>query len=76
MFGRKRKKALFGANIEVDCRYCRSNGAKHGDEPFCTVKAVLKDGKCKKFEYDPLRREPRQAPPLRSAGFTEEDFKL
>lgn len=76
MFGKKRKKALFGTSIEPDCKYCRSNGAPQGDEPLCMLKLAPKDGKCKKYCYDPLRREPRQAPPLRSESFTEEDFKL
>lgn len=76
MFGKKRKKALFGANIEPDCRYCRHNGAKQGDEPLCTLRLEAKEGKCKKYEYDPLMREPRSAPPLRSGQYSEEDFKL
>lgn len=76
MFGRKRKKALFGANIQPDCKYCRSNGAPQGDEPLCMLKSEPKDGCCKKYSYDPLRREPRQAPPLKNAGYSEEDFKL
>jgi len=67
MFGKKRKKALFGANIELNCRYCRHNGAKQGDKPFCTLRLEVKDGKCKKYEYDPLMREPQ---------YNEEDFKL
>lgn len=76
MFGRKKKKALFGANVETDCRCCRRNGAKQEDEPLCTLRLKPKDGKCKKFEYDPLRRQPRSAPPLRAGQFSEEDFKL
>lgn len=76
MFGKRRKKALFGATIELDCRYCRHNGATQGEEPMCTLKLAVKNGKCKKYAYDPLRREPKNAPPLRSAGFSEEDFKL
>lgn len=76
MFGRKRKKLLFGENIELDCRYCRHNGAAQGESPLCTIKLEVKNGKCKKYAYDPLRREPRVAPLLRSSGFSKEDFKL
>ncbi|MCH5353582.1 MAG: hypothetical protein J1E06_08970 [Acutalibacter sp.] len=75
MFGKKRK-ALFGNNVEISCAHCLRNGAKQGEEPLCTLRLTLKDGKCKKYEYDPLRREPRTAPGLRSDGFKEEDFKL
>ncbi len=76
MFGRKRKKALFGNDVELDCRYCRHNGAKQGDPPLCTLRLSVKDGKCKKFEYDPLLREPRSAPLLRGERYSEDDFKL
>ncbi len=76
MFGRKKKKALFGGNIEPNCQYCRRNGSKQGDAPLCTLRLELKDGKCKKYEYDPLRREPRTAPLLQTDRYSEEDFKL
>lgn len=76
MFGRKRKKALFGGEIQPDCAYCRRNGAKQDCPPRCTLGLSPKDGKCKKYEYDPLRREPRRAPPLRAGQYSEEDFKL
>ncbi len=76
MFGKKRKKPLFGANIEPDCGYCRRNGAKQGDRPFCTLGLEPKAEKCKKYQYDPLRREPRPAPSLRADRYSKEDFKL
>lgn len=76
MLFRKKKKPLFGADIEPECGYCRRNGAKQGDSPFCTLGLTPKNGKCKKYEYDPLRREPRPAPPLRADRYSEEDFKL
>lgn len=76
MFGKKRKKPLFGANIEPDCGYCRHNGAKSDETPLCTLRLSPKNGRCKKYEYDPLRREPRTAPPLRTDRYSEEDFKL
>lgn len=73
---RKKKKPLFGADIEPNCHYCRQNGASGEKEPLCVLGLQMKNGKCKKYRYDPLRREPRTAPPLRSEGFREEDFKL
>lgn len=77
MFGKKkRKKALFGAAVEPRCEYCRHNSGKQGDAPFCTLRLELDGGKCKRYQYDPLRREPRTAPPLRENNFSEEDFKL
>lgn len=74
MFG-IRKKELFGNDIAPNCSYCRRNGGKPGEKPLCTLKLELKDGRCKRFQYDPLMREPRTAPPLKK-DFDEEDFKL
>ncbi len=74
MFG-KRKKALFGKGVAPDCRYCRRNGGKPGEKPLCTLKTEVKNGRCRRFQYDPLMREPRTAPPL-NKDFSEEDFKL
>ncbi len=77
MFGRKkRKKSLFGGGIEPSCTYCRLNSGKPGGDPFCTLGLNRKDGKCKKYQYDPLMREPRSAPPLRENSYSEDDFKL
>lgn len=77
MFGKKkRKKSLFGNGVEISCEHCLRNGAKQGEEPLCTLRLTLQNGKCKKYEYDPLRREPRTAPGLRPGSFDEEDFKL
>ncbi len=76
MFRRKRKKALFGTEIEPRCEYCRRNGAKQGEQALCTLRLEPKNGACKKYEYDPLRREPRAAPLLRADRYSEEDFKL
>lgn len=76
LFGKKRRKGLFGGNIPPSCGYCRHNGGKQGGSPLCTLRLEPKDGKCKKYEYDPLRREPRTAPPLQADRYKEEDFKL
>lgn len=75
MFGKKRKKPLFGADIEPSCAYCRHNGGKEG-EILCALRLEMKNGACKKYCYDPLLREPRRSPDLRVSQFTEEDFKL
>ncbi len=77
MFGKKRrKKSLFGAGIEPSCQYCRRNGGRQGAPALCTLHLEPKNGRCKQYEYDPLRREPRTAPPLRDGHYNQEDFKL
>ena len=75
MFGRKKKKSLFGTEIEQSCDYCRRNGGRPGEGPICTLRLTPKKGKCKKYEYDPLMREPKKAPGL-GGGYSEEDFRL
>ena len=55
----KNKSRVFGQNIAPDCAYC-ANGAPGG----CLKSKEMKDGRCAAFDYDPLRRRPRIAPPL------------
>ena len=55
----KNKNSCFGRNIEPDCEYCM-NGA----EGRCLRGREMKNGKCAAFDYDPLRRRPKVAPPL------------
>ena len=74
MFGRK-KKSLFGGGIEPSCAHCRHNGGT-GGATVCSLRLEMKKGKCKKYRYDPLMREPRSAPDLRAARYSEDDFKL
>lgn len=72
MFGKK-KKPLFGAGIEADCALC-ANWLADGQEGRCRLELNLGEKGCKKFTYDPLKREPRKAPPLRE--FDPEEFKI
>lgn len=72
MFGRKKKKAPFGTEITPKCSYCRFGGK---GENRCALKLSPEDaGKCRKYVYDPLKREPHAAPPLRE--YHAEDFEL
>lgn len=75
MFGRKKRKTLFGAGIEPSCAYCHRNSGKPGEPPICTLRLTPKKGKCKKYEYDPLMRQPKTAPKA-GGGYTADDFKL
>ncbi len=63
-------------DIEPKCKYCAYGKPAPDDEnvlcPHCGMPD--KDSSCKKFKYDPLKREPRK--PARLASFSEEDFKL
>lgn len=72
MFGR-RKKALFGRNVEPRCDYCQHHAAQ-GGRNYCLLRREPQGGGCEKFAYDPLKREPRTAPPPRD--YDPEEFKL
>ena len=67
------KKSIFGNNIVPSCVYY-SHSKKEGASQFCELHKVLKNGKCKKFDYNPIMREPRGMAPLKT--FTKEDFEL
>lgn len=69
-------KAIFDASVEPKCRYCLSGmTAADGESVLCPKKGVCDpDGSCKKYRYDPLKREPRLPAP--QMDFSEEDFSL
>ena len=65
---------LYGKNIEPNWEYCANNSTPE-QSPTCSVKCTIDEkGNCKKFNYDPLMRTPRNKPPL--GNFSKEDFKL
>lgn len=58
------------------CAIC-AHGTKAADSDLilCEKKGILQpDFKCRKFKYDPLRRQPKMMPEL--PVFTFDDFKL
>lgn len=74
MFFRKKKRALFGKNMEVSCAYC-ANGTERGGAAVCRLnRCPAADGGCPRFSYDPLKRTPRNLPPLKPHD--PEEFKL
>lgn len=67
------KVKLFGNNIEVSCDYCANSQIRNGCQ-FCTVNRVLKNGKCRKFIYNPIMRVPKTQNML--PKYSEDDFVL
>ncbi len=66
-------KNLFGKDIEPNCEYCdRYN--KEGDTFICTAKKEIKNGKCRKFEYNPTLRTPKSENNL--IDYKKEDFSI
>ena len=69
-------KKIFGSGISPKCIYCETGiNTKDGKEVLCRRMGVMQsDSFCKKFKYDPLKRQPEVLKML--SGFKEEDFSL
>jgi phage terminase small subunit len=65
-------KNLFGNNIKPNCAYCKNFDSEM--ENFCKKGKTIKNDKCRKFDYNPLLRVPKNAPAMMS--FSKEDFEL
>ena len=70
------KRQLIGKGIEPKCAYCLyGTAAADGDTVLCVKKGVSgQDASCRRFQYDPLKREPQQAPAPQQ--FSADDFSL
>ncbi|MCH5170054.1 MAG: hypothetical protein J1F24_02070 [Oscillospiraceae bacterium] len=71
-----RSKILNEKKISPSCSYCaHGKSSPDGESVLCIKKGVMeKDGYCKKFNYDILKRQPKRP---RSLGkFNEDDFSL
>ena len=68
---------LFRKNVAKFCSYCVHAGRTNGDQLLCAKKGFTSpDGKCWRFRYDPLKREPSRYRPKDFTKFQEEDFRL
>lgn len=72
---KQNKNRFFGGDIPPGCDYCAHNNGK-GTQVVCSQKLELLDGKCKKYKYNPLMREPRRQLTLKTEGLRKEDFIL
>lgn len=73
MFG---KRKLFGDTVPPACEYCvHGHPATDKRMVLCRRSGVVSPFyKCKKYEYDPLKRVPRRPPQLPT--FSADDFNL
>ena len=67
------KKKLFGNNITTDCSYCENSIFENGAFG-CKKNRTIKNGKCRKFTYDPLMRVPVSI--SLKGNYSAEDFRL
>lgn len=68
---------LFLKKIEPSCSYCASGSRISDTEVACLRRGIVSaQGSCRKFTYDPLKREPPHTEPLDPEKYTQEDFTL
>lgn len=67
------KKKLFGNNIYPSCVYCAFSHMQ-GETQYCSKNRTLKNGKCKKFSYNPIMRTPHGTAALQT--FEAEEFRV
>lgn len=68
---------LFREKVEPACCYC-TYGFEIGVYINCTKKKKLMecDGKCRRFQYDPLKRVPSKPKALDFSKYEEYDYSL
>ncbi len=68
---------LFRKKIEKSCSYCIHGAKLDEDSVLCAKKGLRPlSGKCRKFKYDPTKRQPLKAKPLDFQKYSDEDFSL
>ncbi len=68
---------LFNKKIDPCCAYCRSGVRLSETEVGCLKKGIVDAGGfCRRFHYDPLKREPAPPSPLKTQKFSQEDFSI
>ena len=73
---RAMKGLLRASKYEPACEFCRfGKSAPDGSSVLCSVRGVMrKTSRCKKYEYDPVKRKPNRAPLL--PEYDPEEFAL
>lgn len=68
---------LFRKKIERSCAYCLHGTALEDGQILCIKKGLGSiDGKCRRFRYDPLKRQPKKAKALDFSRYEDEDYSL
>lgn len=69
---------LFRKKVDRACEYCTYAVFDDEDNLTCTKKKTQMplDGKCLRFQYDPLKRVPRKAKALDFSKYEEFDYSL
>ena len=68
---------LFNKKIEPSCSYC-AKGVRINEREVACLRCGIVDagGSCRKFRYDPLRRQPAGQAVIQTEKYSEKDFTL
>ena len=68
---------LFRKKIDRYCTYCQFSGKVDEDSVICQFCGIVPcTHHCRRFRYDPLRREPPRPATLKTDTLQEKDFSL
>ena len=68
---------LFDRNIPPACSYCFFGKAMSDSEVACKKRGIMSpEGFCRRFKYDPLKREPIRIRYINNSEYSKEDFEL
>lgn len=68
---------LFQKNIEPRCAYCKRGAPLDEERVICVKKGiVVASGSCRRFQYDPLKRQPPRPASADFSKLKDEDFVL
>lgn len=78
LFGKNKNSEFDDADLPRVCRFCeRATLISDEENVLCSVRGiVLADYCCRKFSYDPLKREPKMPPPIPKPDPTRLDIGL
>ena len=68
---------LFRKNMPKSCAYCRFGTKLDEEQILCTKKGLVEiTSSCRRFKYDPCKRQPLKAKAPNFEAYNEEDFTL
>lgn len=71
------KNDVFRKDIEPRCAYCEYANTISDTQVICSRKGVMAcTSHCRRFRYDPLRRNPPEAAVLNKRSHNAEDFSI
>lgn len=68
---------IFRKKIQRSCAYCTFGTQMDEEQVLCIKKGVVKlDCNCRKFLYDPCKRQPKRQKALDFEKYDQEDYSL